>query len=171
MQINVAQQLRSAIGTVREHEVEAALDITGEGKTSPVRGRVTLMRTDRGILVKGALGADVELSCSRCLTPFQCSLKLNIEEEYFPTVDVVSGASLTLPDEPGLFTIDTNHELDLTDAVRQYALMALPMKPLCRSDCAGLCPVCGQNLNQGECKCLPPEADPRWSKLKQIFSQ
>lgn len=171
MQINVAQQLRSAIGTVKEYDIDAALDITGDGNASQVRGRVGLMRTDRGILVRGALATDVELSCSRCLTPFPCSLQLNIEEEYFPTVDVVSGVSLSLPDEPGLFTIDANHELDLTDAVHQYALMALPMKPLCRPDCAGLCPLCGQNLNLGECRCLPPEADPRWSGLKQIFSQ
>jgi uncharacterized protein len=42
------------------------------------------------------------------------------------------------------------------------------MKPLCRPDCAGLCPVCGQNLNLGECQCPPPEADPRWAKLRQI---
>ena len=168
MQINVAQQLRSAIGTVKEHDVDLVMDVTGYGNTGRLRGKVTLTRTDRGILVETVLNADVELTCSRCLSPFACPLTLKIEEEYFPTVDVVSGAALPVLDEPGLFTIDANHELDLTEAVHQYALMAVPMKPLCRPDCAGLCPVCGQNLNLGECQCLPPEADPRWAKLKQI---
>ena len=168
MQINVAQQLRSAIGTVKEHEVDLDMDVTGYGNTGRLQGRVTLTRTDRGILVKGVLNTELELTCSRCLNPFPCPQKLRIEEEYFPIVDVVSGASLNVPDEPGIFTIDDNHELDLTEAVHQYALMAVPMKPLCRPDCAGLCPVCGQNLNLGECQCLPPEADPRWAKLKEI---
>ncbi|MCJ7426749.1 MAG: DUF177 domain-containing protein [Dehalococcoidales bacterium] len=172
MQINVAQQLRSAIGTVKEHDVDVVMDVTGDGNTSWLQGKVSLTRTDRGILFNGVLKTDVELACSRCLSPFPCPLTLKIAEEYFPTVDVVSGVPLPLPDEFGCFTIDENHELDLTDAVHQYALLAIPMKPLCRQDCAGLCPVCGQNLNLGECNCLPPEADPRWAKLKQIgFSQ
>jgi uncharacterized protein len=168
MQINVAQQLRSAIGTVREHDVDLVMDITGYGDNSRIQGRLTLTRTDRGILVEGKLNAELELTCSRCLTPFSYPLTLKIEEEYFPTVDVVSGASLPVPDEPGLFTIDENHELDLTEAVHQYALIAVPMKPLCRPDCAGLCPVCGQNLNLGKCQCKPREADPRWAKLKHL---
>jgi uncharacterized protein len=168
MQINVAQQLRSAIGTVREHDVDLVMDVTGYGNEGRIQGKVTLTRTDRGILVKGVLNTEVELTCSRCLEPFRCPLTLNIEEEYFPTVDVVSGAPLPVPDEVGCFTIDENHELDLTEAVHQYALLAVPMKPLCRPDCAGLCPLCGQNLNLGECQCPPPEADPRWAKLKEI---
>ncbi len=172
MQINVAQQLRSAIGNVKEHDVNVVMDVTGYGNTSRLQGKVSLTRTDRGILVEGVLNTDVELACSRCLSLFECPLSLKIEEEYFPTVDVVSGASLPVPDEIGGFTIDENHELDLTEAVHQYALLAVPMKPLCRQDCAGLCPVCGQNLNLGECKCPPQAADPRWAKLKHFgFSQ
>jgi uncharacterized protein len=168
MQINVAQLLRSPIGTVREHDIDLVMDVTGGGNTSRLQGRVNLTRTDRGILVEGVLHTEVELTCSRCLELFRCPLTLKITEEYFPTVDVVSGTPLAIPDELGSFTIDENHELDLTEAVHQYALLAVPMKPLCRQDCAGLCPVCGQNLNLGECQCLPQEADPRWAKLRRI---
>jgi uncharacterized protein len=168
MQINVAQLLRSPIGTVREHDIDLVMDITGEGDIRRLQGRVSLTRTDRGILVESVLNTEVELTCSRCLELFRYPLTLKITEEYFPTVDVVSGTPLAIPDELGSFTIDENHELDLTEAVHQYALLAVPMKPLCRQDCAGLCPVCGQNLNLGECQCLPQEADPRWAKLRQI---
>ena len=170
MQINVAQQLRAPIGSIRDYEVKQVIDVTGDGNGSLVQGKVRLMRTDRGILVKGVLDTEVVLTCSRCLSPFNCPLTLNIEEEYFPTTDVVSGASLPLPEEPGCFTIDEQHVLDLTEAIRQYALLAIPMKPLCGEDCAGLCPHCGHNLNLGACNCLPQGADPRWSELSRLAS-
>ncbi|MBA7688765.1 hypothetical protein ES703_97254 [subsurface metagenome] len=73
-----------------------------------------------------------------------------------------------MPEEPGCFTIDEHHILDLTEAIRQYALLAIPMKPLCRGDCAGLCPNCGHNINQGPCDCSPQETEPRWSELSKL---
>jgi len=152
MQLNVSQLLKASIGSIRSYEVSETVDITGGG--SMVEGKVRLMRTDRGILVKGTLHTEIEVTCSRCLSLFSCPLALNIEEEYFPTTDVISGATLPLPEEPGCFTIDGHHALDLTEAIRQYALLATPMKPLCGEDCAGLCPYCGHNLNQGPCDCL-----------------
>jgi len=168
MQINVAQQLRAPIGSIRDYEVSEIVDVTDDGNGSLVQGKVSLMRTDRGILVKGRLDTEVELTCSRCLSLFNRPLALNIEEEYFPTIDVVSGASLPLPDELSCFTIDEHHVLDLTEAMRQCALLAIPMKPLCGEDCAGLCPNCGHNLNQGPCNCPPQGVDPRWSELSKL---
>lgn len=159
MQVNVAQLLKGDIGSVRDYEVDGVIDVTGDGKSSPVRGEVSLTRTDRSILAKGVVDSGVELTCSRCLNQFNCPLTLNIEEEYFPTTDIISGASLPSSDEPDHFTIDEHHVLDLTEALRQCALLAIPMKPLCREDCAGLCPNCGRNLNLGPCKCPPQGAD------------
>jgi len=161
MKINVAQLLRASIGSVRDYEIKQVIDITGDGVNSLVQGKVRLMRTNRSILVKGELAAEVELTCSRCLGSFKCPLKMNLEEEYYPTADVDTGAALSLPDEPGCFTIDQQHVLDLTEAVRQYALLAIPMKPLCRENCAGLCPFCGHNLNRGPCGCPSRVANPR----------
>ena len=151
MQLNVSQLLKASIGSTRDYEVSGTVDIGGG---SLIQGEVRLMRTDQGILVKGTLRIEVEVTCSRCLSLFSCPLALNIEEEYFPTTDVISGASLSLPEETGCFTIDEHHILDLTEAIRQYVLLATPMKPLCGEDCAGLCPYCGHNLNQGPCNCL-----------------
>jgi uncharacterized protein len=70
-----------------------------------------------------------------------------------------------LPEDSGGFPIDGHHIIDMTEAVRQYILLTTPMKPLCREDCAGLCPVCGHNLNQGPCSCPPQGVDPHWAKL------
>ncbi|MBA7580148.1 hypothetical protein ES708_22039 [subsurface metagenome] len=166
MRINVSQQLKESIGSIRKYEVSEIVNIAN-GK-SMVQGEAKLMRTDRSILAKGTLHTEVEVTCSRCLSLFSYPLILNIEEEYFPITDVASGASLLLPEEPSCFTIDEHHVLDLTEAIRQYALLAIPMKLLCREDCAGLCPNCGHNLNQGPCDCSPREIEPRWSELNKL---
>ena len=168
MQINVAQQLKATIGSTRNYEISEIVDIGSGGRL--IQGKVRLMRTNRGILVRGTLHTETEVVCSRCLNSFIYPLTLNIEEEYFPIIDVISGASLPIPDEPGCFTIDGHHIIDLAEAIFQYALLAIPMKPLCREDCAGLCPTCGQNLNQGPCGCPPQEIDARWSKLIDCLS-
>ena len=166
VQINVSQQLRAPIGSIRDYEVSKAVDIADGSRL--VQGEIRLMRTDRSILAKGTLRTAIERTCSRCLSLFSCPLTLNIEEEYFPTADMFTGASLPLPDEPDSFTIDGNNTLDLTEAIRQYALLATPMKPLCRQDCVGLCPTCGGNLNQAPCHCSPKPVDPRWSELSKL---
>ena len=123
---------------MRNYELSGITDIIGDGSGSTVNGKVKLMRTNRSILARATLRTKVKVSCSRCLSLFSYPLELNIEEEYFPILNVSSGASLVLPDEPGCFTIDGRHILDLTETVRQYGLIAIPMKPLCREDCVGL---------------------------------
>ena len=85
MQINVAQLLKTAIGTIRNYEVKGVVDIGGNGMDSAVWGKCSLMRTDRGILVKGRLHTEAKVTCSRCLTLFSYPLVLDVEEEYFPT--------------------------------------------------------------------------------------
>ena len=153
VQINVSQQLKATFGSIRNYEIDENVDITDS--SIHVNGDIRLMRTDRGLLVKGILNTEIEVTCCRCLSMFSCPLVLNIEEEYFPTTDVITGTSIPTPDEPGSFTIDERHILDLTEAIRQYAIMAVPMKPLCQRDCVGLCPTCGYDLNKGSCGCSP----------------
>jgi uncharacterized protein len=166
LQMNVSQQLKEPIGATRSCEVNDTVGIAGAD--IQVEGKVTLTRTDRGILVRGTLYTELELTCSRCLSPCSCPLTLRIAEEYFPRIDIMTGASMPVPDEPGCFTIDKHHILDLTEAIRQYTALSTPMKPLCREDCAGLCPSCGYNRNLGECGCLPPDVDPRWTALQKL---
>ena len=168
MQINVSQLLKAPIGSTRNYEENEVIDITGDGKGSKVQGKVKLTRTNRSVLVKSILHTEVEATCSRCLSLFGCPLNLTFEEEYFPTVDIAGGIPQLLPNEPGYFTIDEHHILDLTEAIRQYAMLAIPMKLLCQASCAGLCPSCGHNLNQGLCHCLPQGTEPRWSELSKL---
>ena len=166
LQINVSQQLKDPIGSVREYDINDVVDITGaDGRAE---GKVTLTRTDRGILVNSMVRMEIELGCSRCLSLCNYPLTLRIAEEYFPTIDILTSAPMVVPDDSGFFTIDEHHILDLTEAIRQYTVLAVPMKPLCSENCAGLCPSCGHNLNQGECGCPSPDTDARWANLRKI---
>jgi len=165
MEINVSQQLKSAIGTLREYDIDSELDILDIGVKSLIKGRVNLTRTNRGILVQGQVQTSIPVECSRCLNLYECHLIINIEEEYFPMIDVNSGTALEVPEEPENFRIDEHHILDLSEAIRQNALLAVPMKPLCREDCPGLCQKCGADLTKSQCSCKNNEIDPRWLKL------
>jgi len=149
MIINVSQLLKQPIGSVQRYRIS-------ETGNAPIRGEVSLLRTDRGIFVSGILETTLQAVCSRCLSSFEQPLTLNIEEEYLSKA------------EEGAFTIDENQEIDLGEAVRQYAILALPMKPLCREECAGLCPSCGHNLNLGPCGCPPSDIDPRFAPLARL---
>lgn len=134
--INVSQLLKESVGATRS--LEAAGDINIIDDASTVTGGVTLVRTDRGILVKGRLKVTVGATCCRCLDVFKCPLDIDIEEEYLPSVDINSGLALEAPDDGESFIVDEHHVLDLTEAIRQYTILAIPMKPLCRQDCAGV---------------------------------
>jgi uncharacterized protein len=135
LQINVAQLLKEPIGSERSYKIAGRVDIDGSG-TVPVEGSAEMTRTNRSILVKGRFSLNVDVSCARCLKQFILPLELEFEEEYFPLLDV-GAAPMPEPEEPTSFTIDEYQVLDLTEAIRQYSVMAIPMKPLCRADCAG----------------------------------
>jgi len=98
-------------------------------------------------------------------------VRFQMDDVYYPVVDVNAGIALSLPEdaESGCI-IDAHHDLDITEAVRQYAAVGLPMKPLCDRDCAGLCSHCGANLNRETCSCDAQEIDSRWLPLLNLAS-
>jgi uncharacterized protein len=169
MRFPVAQLLKEGVGATRAYELhEADAEVADDGSRGPVEGSVALLRTKSGILVRATLRLRCPDACSRCLVPVEVPLELHIEEEYQPTVDILTGAVRPRPEEPVTFLIDEHHVLDLTEAVRQYRVLVAPMQPLCQPDCAGLCPVCGQNLNESPCACRRDEYDPRWGTLAKL---
>lgn len=155
--INVAQLLKSAVGTTRDFDFEEAAPSFGEElqERAPLRGHARLMRTQRGILVRAEFATAVELACSRCLEPVVVPVEGGFEEEWFPSTEILTGLPSQRPDDPDAFIINSHHELDLGEALRQYLTTAIPYHALCDEVCAGLCGQCGQNLNQGPCGCAP----------------
>ena len=149
--VNVAQLLRSQVGTFRSYDFsEHEPDLSGElGLRSPIEGRVKLTRTPRGVLADVAYRVTVEQECGRCLESARSEMESEFSEEYLAMTNVATGQPL-----PGVVAeadeqvISPNHELDLTDPIRQDIVVQQPIQPLCRDDCAGLCVTCGADLNQ-----------------------
>jgi len=174
MQYNVSQLLKSHIGELRHYQLQD--DISGLDPAikplSDLTGNVELIRTHDGILVRADLRTTVELTCSRCLTEFGYPVRFRIDEEFLPTLDILTGARLpvTVDTDPALL-IDIHHILDLSEVVRQGLTLALPMVPICRNNCRGLCPNCGTNWNEKDCDCETDEIDPRFAELRKLLDE
>lgn len=120
-----------------------------------------------GILVRGTIGADLQLPCSRCLVPQDVHVDSDVAELFVdPAKREDDGED---EDDPGYELIDGRTAIDLSVMVRDALLIDLPVRVLCREDCQGLCEVCGADRNAGDCGHRPDEApDPRWAKLAEL---
>lgn len=172
MNFNVAGLLKDAVGAAREYHVQERLSPAEDGfvLTAPVEGSVRLTRTQRGVLVTARLHSTAEQACCRCLEQVASPVVLSIKEEFLQTLDIATGLEVNAPKDDPAVLIDDHHEISLDDLLRQYLLTELPMHPLCRSDCRGLCPRCGHNLNESLCACAPAATDSRWQVLGELLS-
>lgn len=171
MRYNIAQLLKEPVGSTRRYQVNDTL--AGPAPLEGyVLGQVSLLHTHQGILVRAEVETPVTAGCSRCVTRFVTPLRLTIEEEFFPLIDINTGREVPLPeDADGAFRIDANHMLDLTEVLRQCVITDTPMKPLCQPECRGLCRECGANLNRETCRCSAEHGDPRWKSLTALLNQ
>jgi uncharacterized protein len=133
--INVTQLLKEPVGSSRSHDISGIISEEVEGF---VEGEAKLIRINRGVLVQCKLTAEVKLICSRCLDAFLCPITFTAEEEFLPMSDTSGDLALSSPEQPEEFTINDKNILDLGELIRQYILLNLPMKPLCRPDCPGI---------------------------------
>lgn len=172
MRFHVTHNLRQEVGASTVYELaEETATLAEEAFTGVVAGRVTMLRTDKGILVSARLNLRLRQRCSRCLATVESPLTVEFQEEYLPTVDVVTGERLPIPEGCDDFLIDAHQTLDLTEAIRQYGVMAESLQPLCRLDCAGLCPHCGADLNGGRCACPLGPGEARWAALGSLLTK
>jgi uncharacterized protein len=166
MDFNVSGLIQEGIGATREYRIDGSVDV--DGRAVSVAGRVELLRTIAGVLVRARLDLAEPETCSRCLKPIEDRRTIEFEEEFQSTVDARSGELVDEERDPDAFIIDEHHTLDLTDAIRQYREVSTAMQALCKADCRGLCARCGQDLNLGDCGCEPDTIDSRWADLAPI---
>ena len=167
MLINVSTLLQEPIGHARRYTVDhEAVSVVEPAFTQEITGAMRLIRSERGVLVMAQFDlGPVTLACARCLEAFETPLSVAFDEEFVLDHDPLTGRPM--PVEPDEFRIDAHRHLDLSEAVRQYEQAALPLRPLCRAECRGLCPRCGRNLNDGPCGCAEA-TDDRWSALARL---
>lgn len=170
MQFNVSGLLKEPSGSTRTFDVDGTAKAPGSivgvdsiwDRSSGMRiaGSVAMMRTDVGIWVQASLTCEVVCACSRCLVAHARIIDLAIDDEFYP-----DGSLAGLDDADETQFISINNVLDLLPTMQQYAALGIPMSPLCRDECAGMCDSCGLNLNVSTCSCSVQLSDPRWGRL------
>lgn len=156
-------------------DICAALGGPFEGITLNGPAEVSLKLTGFGrgvVTVSGLIKAEAEVVCSRCAGTYSEPLELSVEERFVPAGSVKPEQEEEVElDDLCVFEYE-DAEIDIDELVRENLIAGLPYRPLCSPDCKGLCPVCGQNLNEKSCTCgeAEPEIDPRWGALKKFTS-
>lgn len=159
---------------LRQYEPSAFVEQDEDYRVvAPVALAFTIHKDQDRFRLVGSVATALELRCSRCLEPFTLPVDSAFDLRYLPEgtaapdVDTDDGE---LADDDTAATFYRDEAIDLGDLVREQFYLALPMKPLCRPDCKGLCPQCGTNLNTDTCQCQPRWEDPRLAGLKALIS-
>jgi uncharacterized protein len=116
------------------------------------------------------VSAPLRRTCARCLEPFVEEVIVPVEEEFLPSFDA-GGAPLALEQDGDAFRIDEHNEIDLGPALHDELSLTEPMHPLCRPECAGLCPVCGVRLTGAAHDHGGEELDPRLAALRRLLDE
>jgi uncharacterized protein len=166
LRVNAAELLRRP-GADKHVDIEVPLGELGiptEGEdaderfspTAAVGVHLRLEALSDGIVVDGTLDVPWQGTCRRCLADTAGLVHSEVHELYQRVIT-----------DPDAFELDGDL-LDLAPLVRELVLLDAPATPLCRPDCAGLCPTCGVNRNESPCGCAPAPADPRWEGLSGL---
>lgn len=143
LQINVGFVTQQSAGFRRDFLVELdKLSLPPDLELHDFRMELAVTRTPQGLLTAAEIRSGVALECVRCLDLFQQPLKASFAELYAFTDRSLSEAGLMYPNS-GL--------IDFSPLVREYVILEIPISPVCKPDCQGLCPICGENRNRTDC--------------------
>src|SRR5581483_9001114 len=135
---------------------------------APVELEFELHKDKDKFRLVGRVRTELELACSRCAEPYRFPVYAEFDQRYLPE----SAAALETDSEVTDDDLETSYyrddQIDLNELMREQFYLALPMKPLCREECRGLCAQCGTNLNTGACDCAAVWEDPRLAPLRQL---
>ncbi len=161
LRLNVGFLVNASIGISRDFLFDLPALQCEDLTLTDFEGAAKISRTPQGLLVQGDFNAHTALECVRCLDEYEQNLHVQFTELYAFDRRSVTDSGLLVPEDA---------HIDLQPLVREYALLELPIKPLCRETCKGLCSVCGQNLNEKDCG-HRPEHDSPFSVLKQLLDE
>ena len=168
MIIDIAS-LKKSEGEIRKFNLEVILPPLGSGLeqvafVGSLRLNFSLTCLNQNLFLQGHLETTVRLHCGRCLEQFDLPLQFELNETYY---NEAISETVSKPEEDWIAY--RGDVLDIRPELERAVLANLPMRPLCREDCLGLCPVCGQNRNNQPCQCSSEELDPRLAVLKNLL--
>jgi len=169
--INFRRPFRLNVGFIAHEDVGYTHDFTFEFPTIRIgddlelagfNGIVNVGRTPQGLLFTGNFRSGTVLECVRCLRPFEQELRWTLSELYAFTSKSVSDSELILPEDA---------QVDIEPLIREHALLEIPINPICRIDCLGLCPICGEDLNVRDCGHRPGRGASPFAALRDFLSE
>jgi uncharacterized protein len=161
--LNIGFIIHETVGYSRDFEFDLpGVHLPPDLDLADVIGTARVTRTAQGLLVQVRMAGTTITECSRCLGEASQRLEIDFTELYAFTPNSVTESGLYVP-ETGI--------LDLAPIVREEMVLATPINALCRPDCKGLCPVCGENLNENPHTHDEPPADPRLEGLRQLLDK
>ena len=131
-------------------------------------GTAELAESTAEIAVSGHLSTTMEVACDRCLETTRMPVDADFRLLYRPASSEIASGEINLEDAESQAGFYEGEGLELNDVLREEILLLLPMQRVCREDCKGICPVCGQNRNLVECNCHLNVGDDRWAGLRNI---
>ncbi len=161
LRLNVGFILKENLGYSREFSFsEPEAEVSQDLSVQNLRGAITITRTPQGLYTQGQLQATAGAECVRCLSEFQQAVSARIGELFFyPPESAPEGAA----------SVGEDGHLELRPLVREDFLLSMPIRTLCQPSCQGLCPICGQNWNDGDCDCETDQGDPRLAELRHLL--
>ena len=161
--LNVGFIVNQTIGYSREFQFASPnVHLDPDLDLEDLSGTARVTRTTQGLLLQGKMEASIRLECVRCLDSFSNRVGIEVTELYAFSPEDMTETGFLLPDDG---------RIDLAPLVREEMMLSIPIKPLCRPDCAGLCPVCGDNKNQVECNHNDAPIDPRLAGLEALLRE
>lgn len=163
LRLNVGFIVAQSAGYSRDFTIELPqVSLPPDLVLNNLTGDVRVTRTPQGLLLQADLKAESSLDCVRCLEAFNAPLHVNFTELYAFSKKNLTDSGLMVPDDG---------QIDLEPLIREYMILELPISPLCKPDCKGLCPVCGENRNLVNCNHEDEPIDPRLEELKKLLEQ
>lgn len=155
---------------IRKSYAPGSMDYhSGEFKQAgPLEVRASAELVEGQIRITGSLQTKIELVCARCLEPVVEEVSRDFDLFYRPMKTIAKEDEVRLKEGDTEIAFFEGKGLFLADVLAEQVLLALPMKVICRGDCRGLCPHCGVNLNNEECRCESHAADPRLAPLARL---
>ena len=161
--LNVGFIVHQEVGYKREFPFDfEQIQISDDLDLRHFEGLVTIGRTPQGLIVQANYTASTTLECVRCLTEVEHTFNCTLTELYAFNQKSVSESGLIMPE---------NGYIDLQPLIREYTLLEVPISPICKRDCKGLCAVCGEDLNQTDCGHRELNEDSPFSVLKGLLEE
>ena len=152
-----------------ENYAPGSLDYHGAEfrQAAPLKIDATAGLLGQEIRIRGRLSTRLAASCDRCLVAVEIPVDRTFDLFYRPLQTIGKEEEIEIPDDEMEIGFYSGDGIELADVATEQVILAMPMKVICREECRGLCPVCGENRNLKQCDCAPPQEDSPFASLKE----